>query len=245
MTTTPRHLKTDSPHGGRRAPAPRTVAVILAVAVPLALVSLTSSGASASSALPPVPAGFASTPTPASGVFTVTGRSWGHRIGMSQVGAQYAGRTGVSTAAILAHYYPWRLTPVTAAHPGVGLHLQYSTAPTGTGWTTVGAVVPLGSGFTATGASSGVRVELPNGQTRTEPSTVLRTVDRSRSTRWTTVSYVDLQTYVGVVTAAEIGPSSAPSTLGAQAVAARTYATRVSTVNGPTHTWDICSTRCE
>ena len=316
MTTTPKHLKNDSPHGVRRGPAPRAAAAILTVAVPLALVSLTSSGASASTGLPPVPAGFVSTATPASGVFTVTGRAWGHRIGLSQVGAQYAGRTGVSTAAILAHYYPssvlttvdrsrwttlwpgtassaaapvlrvrlegnsaptltvtatsglalwvggravslprppaatpaparWRLAAATVARPGSGLYLQYSTAPTGTRWTTIGPVIRLGSGFVATRSSSGVRVELPNGTTRTEPSMVVLTSDHPGSTRWTTVSYVDLETYVGVVTAAEIGPSSAPATLGAQAIAARTYATRLSTINGPTHSWDICSTTCE
>jgi peptidoglycan hydrolase-like protein with peptidoglycan-binding domain len=137
-----------------------------------------------------------------------------------------------------------RLVPVAPAVPASGLRLQYAPATSGSTWTTVGAAVPLASGFTSTGA--GVRIELPNGTTRTEPTTVVQTTSAPRSTAWTTVSLVDPQTYLASVVAAEIGPASAPATLQAQAVAARTYATRLALVYGKTRSWDVCSvTTCQ
>jgi stage II sporulation protein D len=43
---------------------------------------------------------------PASTVFVVTGRGWGHGVGMSQWGAYGLARAGWDHARILAHYYP-------------------------------------------------------------------------------------------------------------------------------------------
>jgi stage II sporulation protein D len=43
---------------------------------------------------------------PATGVFTVDGRAYGHGLGMSQEGAIGAARLGIGAPAILAHYYP-------------------------------------------------------------------------------------------------------------------------------------------
>jgi peptidoglycan hydrolase-like amidase len=291
----------------------RVTAAAVAAVVPLTVLSVWSAVASASTALPPLPAGFVSTPAPADGVFTVTGRSWGHRIGMSQVGAQYAGRAGVSAAAILAHYYPgtslvtitaaqrattwpgtpvsaprpvlrvkleannvaaltvtaapglqlrssdgrllplpsstaatrWRLVPVATAWPIDGLRTQYTRSATSTGWVTVGSVLPIGSGFASTSAV-GVRVELASGQTRVEPTAVVLTTDRPGTRTWATVSLVDPDVYLDAVVPAEIGSSSAPTTLQAQAVAARTYAARLAYAYGRTYTWDVCSTtRCQ
>ncbi len=279
-------------------------------AVAIGVVPVVASIASATASLPPLPPGFVASPVPAEGVYQVTGRAWGHRTGMSQVGAQYAGRAGFSATQILAAYYPgtaltaipstswasvwpgtpagatrpvlrvkiegntsttltvtataglalwsasggpvplpatpapaarWRLVPVAPAVPASGLRLQFGTSAATTVWTTVGAVVPVGSGFTS-GGPAGVRLELADGTTRTEPSTVVQTTSTARSTVWTTVSLVDPQAYLGSVVAAEIGPSSAPATLQAQAIAARTYATRLAYVYGKTRSWDACST---
>jgi peptidoglycan hydrolase-like amidase len=291
-------------------PGRRSAVGLLCLAVGLAVVPAVSGIAAADSSLPALPAGFVASPVPAEGVYQVTGRAWGHRIGMSQVGAQYAGRSGFTAAQIVAAYYPgtilttpartqwsslwpgtpagsarpvlrvkiesntssaltvtatrglalfqgghatplpattvavarWRLVPVSAAVPSAGLRLQYATATTGAAWTSVGSVLPLGSGFTSTVTGAGVRVELPNRATRTEPSTVIETTTTSRSTTWTTVSLVDPQSYLAAVVAAEIGPSSAPAALQAQAIAARTYATRHANVYGRTRLWDTCST---
>ena len=140
----------------------------------------------------------------------------------------------------------WRLVPVAATVPASGLRLQYSTAASSSTWTTVGPIVPLASGFTAATGTAGVRIELPNGTTRTEPATVIQTTAAPGSRTWTTVSLVDPQAYIASVVAAEIGPSSAPATLQAQAVAARTYATRLAYVYGRTRSWDVCSvTTCQ
>src|SRR5687768_14560320 len=55
-------------------------------------------------------AATAGTPTPsaapsAASIFTVSGRGWGHGVGMSQWGAYGMARRGSTHAAILAHYY--------------------------------------------------------------------------------------------------------------------------------------------
>ena len=295
-------------------PGRRTVVGLVCGALALGVVPVVAGIADADSTLPPLPAGFVASPVPADGVYQVTGRAWGHRVGMSQVGAQYAGRSGFTAVQILAAYYPgttlttppaalwsslwpgtrtgasrplmrvrlegnaspsltvtatpglalwvvgrmqplpatpsvaarWRLVPVTAAVPASGLRLQYRTAKSGSTWTTVGGAVPLASGFMSNGSAAGVRIELPDGTTRTEPTTVVQTTSASTSAAWTTVSFVDPQTYLASVVAAEIGPSSAPATLQAQAIAARTYATRLAVVYGRTRSWDVCSvTTCQ
>ncbi len=295
-------------------PGRRTAVGLVCGALALGVVPVVTGIAAADSTLPPLPTGFVASPVPAEGVYQVTGRAWGHRIGMSQVGAQYAGRSGFTATQILAAYYPgttlttpaaaqwpslwpgtptgasrpvlrvklegntspsltvtatqglalwvsggakplpatpaaaarWRLVPVVPAVPTSGLQLQYGTATSGATWTTVGATLPLASGFTSTGSGPGVRIELPNGTTRTEPTTVVQTTSAPRSTAWTTVSLVDPQAYLASVVAAEIGPSSAPATLQAQAVAARTYATRLAVVYGKSRSWDVCSvTTCQ
>ncbi len=76
----------------------RVVGAVAAAAltVPLTLV-----------ACDPVPPGGVQTyARPASGVFTVVGRAWGHAIGMSQWGAQGAAARGVPASTIVSTYYP-------------------------------------------------------------------------------------------------------------------------------------------
>jgi stage II sporulation protein D len=48
----------------------------------------------------------AAPPAPASAVFAVSGRGWGHGVGMSQWGANGFAQRGFDYARILAHYYP-------------------------------------------------------------------------------------------------------------------------------------------
>ena len=48
----------------------------------------------------------AAPPPPASAVFAVSGRGWGHGVGMSQWGANGFAQRGFDHARILAHYYP-------------------------------------------------------------------------------------------------------------------------------------------
>ena len=50
--------------------------------------------------------GVPSVPGPQSSVLVVTGRGWGHGVGMSQWGARGYARHGWSYRQILAHYYP-------------------------------------------------------------------------------------------------------------------------------------------
>ena len=55
---------------------------------------------------PSVAIGETGYPVPAGGVFTVTGRGWGHGQGMSQHGAQGAALRGIQGTGILNFYYP-------------------------------------------------------------------------------------------------------------------------------------------
>jgi peptidoglycan hydrolase-like amidase len=283
------------------------VVALMTAVVGLVGIPALSSVASASASLPALPAGYVVTPVPSNGAFAITGRSWGHRIGLSQVGAQYAGRAGFSAPAILAHYYPgttlslvgsvtwpavwpgtppnstrpllrvyveansgaslvvtaaptlrvatpngqqfslpsvaalrWRFVSVNSVHPTYGLTLQY--AATGTTWRTVSSPWPLGSSFASTG---GVRVELAGGTTRTEPSAVALTTTKVGSRSWITVSRVDPEVYLAAVVASEIGPSSAPATLQAQAIAARSYAARLASLYGASRNYDVCAATCQ
>ena len=291
-------------------------AVVTAAALGVAVASYAVAvpGAEAASTLPALPSGYVAAAVPADGVFDVVGRAWGHRIGMSQVGAQYAGRTGVPVADILAHYYPgttltrlsatklakawpgtpagadrpvvrvllddntgrrltvtaasalrlrspsgalttlpgvagsaarWRLTAVDPDRPASGLTLRYQVGATSSSWRTAGPTLPLGSGFAATG-DTGVRVELSSGRTRTEPAAVVLTRKTWTSTSWATVSWLDPETYLAPVVAAEIGSGSAPAAQQAQAVAARSYAARLADLYGAGRNYDLCAvTSCQ
>ncbi len=53
-----------------------------------------------------------------SGVLVVSGRGWGHGIGLCQVGAQGRARAGHRYAEILAHYYPGTRIQKLASSPG-------------------------------------------------------------------------------------------------------------------------------
>jgi stage II sporulation protein D len=44
--------------------------------------------------------------TPGEGLVTVTGRGWGHGVGMCQVGCREMARKGLTEAEILRYYYP-------------------------------------------------------------------------------------------------------------------------------------------
>ena len=81
----------------------RTATRLLVVV--LALAFLPAAPAAAAACLP---AGGATIPAakPAQGDFMISGRGWGHGVGMSQYGARGAGNLGCTAAQILTTYYP-------------------------------------------------------------------------------------------------------------------------------------------
>ena len=70
---------------------------------------------------------FAPTASAASGDFTITGRGYGHGVGMSQWGAWAAARQGVTDDAILAFYYPGTTLGQTSADQTVKVRLTRSS----------------------------------------------------------------------------------------------------------------------
>lgn len=87
-------------------------------------------------------------PVPASRVFTVEGHGFGHGYGMSQYGAEEAGRLGVSAASILSFYYPGATSGL-AGRPSIRVALT----GTGNGTTTVGYRPPSSTPYQCTDAS--------------------------------------------------------------------------------------------
>src|SRR5687768_12131559 len=72
--------------------------------LPLALLVLLAAGAArASDAASPRSSPAVTQPAP---VFTISGRGWGHGVGLSQWGAYGFAQRGTPYAQILAHYYP-------------------------------------------------------------------------------------------------------------------------------------------
>jgi stage II sporulation protein D len=83
------------PWPGARRPTPQMLLRALAALVVLSLAATASASTLAPAAEPPPP----------SANFFVTGRGWGHGVGMSQWGAYVFAQRGVSYERILAHYY--------------------------------------------------------------------------------------------------------------------------------------------
>ena len=70
----------------------------------LCLVTLLSSGAAAAGEyVPPPPANHVAAAAP---IYAISGRGWGHGVGMSQWGAHGFAQRGATHAEILGHYYP-------------------------------------------------------------------------------------------------------------------------------------------
>ena len=70
---------------------------------------------------------FTSTAWAATGDFTITGRGYGHGVGMSQWGAWAAARDGVTYDAILAFYYPGTTLTRVSADQTVKVRLTKSS----------------------------------------------------------------------------------------------------------------------
>jgi SpoIID/LytB domain protein len=69
-------------------------------------------------------------PAPASGVYTIDGRGFGHGRGMSQYGSQGAAQQGLSYSQILAHYYPGTTLRTDIGDPGVRVQLTATESGT-------------------------------------------------------------------------------------------------------------------
>ena len=91
--------------------AVRAFGIALSIAVGIGATAVADAAVGAD---PGTVAGETGYPVPSTGAYSVTGRGWGHGLGMSQHGAQGAALTGATGTAILNFYYP---TTVTARIP--------------------------------------------------------------------------------------------------------------------------------
>jgi len=172
---------------------------------------------------------------------TLTGRGYGHGVGMSQYGAQGLAQDGADAATILAHYYPGtELVPSeeTGIRVLVGTGAQVALhAPAGTrvaGRAVTGALTAGRAGSTVAlygpkGAvlASGAAVELTAaggpikvGAGRYNGDIVLT----PGASGVLAVEHTDLDAYIRGVVAREMPSTWEPAALEAQAIAARTYA---------------------
>lgn len=190
------------------------------------------------------------TSAPAKSLFVITGRGWGHGVGMSQWGAYGLARQGKTHAEILAHYYrgtnldtrsPSTRVRVLLADRRTSLAVGSASAFTVSGGSktrTHAAGYPVGVTKTSTGRIKveGIAGSFASPATFSSPSTL-----RLGSTRYRgvlrvsvvggylrAVNRVGIDNYVrGVVTRespASWGDVGAQEAIDAQAVAARSYA---------------------
>ena len=207
-------------------------------------------------------------------LFTITGRGWGHGIGMSQWGAYGLAKKGRGYKAILRHYYSGagfakvkNRTVRVLLRKGVGtVRLTCADSYTlegGSGTFTI----PAGTTASVTRSGTGCRV-VAGGFSKTFGSTVTFTPTKARlDVRTTTdlgqtgrhrgrirvstsgsslamVNLVALESYLRAVLPHEVSPSWPTAALRAQACAARAYAE--SARRSATGQWDLyCDVRSQ
>jgi stage II sporulation protein D len=175
-------------------------------------------------------------------LFVISGRGWGHGIGMSQYGAQGFALNGRTSAQILSHYYPGTTRATRSAQIRVLLASRRSALTIGSTAQFTAGTTTLGAGtWTATVAADG-KIKLVKGTTtrKVASPTVFRAGsaplrlggDRYRGTitlrasaglLWA-LNSLGLDAYVKGVVPQEMPPSWKHEALKAQAVAARSYA---------------------
>jgi SpoIID/LytB domain protein len=186
----------------------------------------------------PVAAGSAS----AASMLVVTGRGWGHGVGMSQWGAHGYAAHGWGYRRILAHYYPGTKLGRVDDEPVVRVLLERDREVVTVGCASqmsvsdaTGLEQPLRAGTYGVGP----RLLLPVGRRLRSPVSVEcrqnplaldgreyhgRIVLSSSGGRLSVVNSLPLDTYLRGVVGAEMPSDWAPAALEAQAVAARSYA---------------------
>jgi stage II sporulation protein D len=184
----------------------------------------------------------ARTPTP---LFTVSGRGWGHGVGMSQYGALGYAKRGVGYRAILARYYPWttigaapvRRVRVLLAQGRAKLTIGSTADFTVTDGT--GAVHDVAAGKITLDSKLRLKVDdaakakaLP-GPLTFAPETAPLQLGRAyrgqiqvsaSGAKLQAVNVVGLEAYLNGVVPSEVPHTWAAEALKAQAVAARSYA---------------------
>lgn len=191
----------------------------------------------------------------ASPLITLTGRGWGHGVGMAQSGAEGMARDGATYDEILAHYYRGtelaersgqrirvllrETTAVTVrAEPGSRLVADDGEAVPVDGWMTAR---PLADGRIQLVGRDGVErgrgkvLRIGGGDPVLVSTRRYRgTIELRRfQTRVRAIDDIALEDYVRGVIAWEMPSSWHAEALGAQAVAARSYALAASVSGGP------------
>jgi stage II sporulation protein D len=189
----------------------------------------------------------------ASPLITLTGRGWGHGVGMAQDGAEGMAQHGAATAQILQHFYP-HTTIDTRPHETIRVLLREAgavTIRTGAGARVRadgGAAAAVAGALTARPLAGG-RVQLLAAGKEVARGGILRVAGGSpirvgaHTYRGTielrrfrgSVRAIDdlgLEDYVRGVIAWEMPQTWHAASLGAQAVAARSYALAESAANG-------------
>ncbi|HEU4943341.1 MAG TPA: SpoIID/LytB domain-containing protein [Gaiellaceae bacterium] len=190
---------------------------------------------------------------PGTPVFLITGRGWGHGVGMSQWGANGFARRGYDYRRILGHYYrgttmgkaPIAKVRVLLAGSKPSLTIA-SEAPfrvrDATGRTrTLTAKQVIGAGLKVQTQGARKRVALRPPLVFLPGDEPLRLGRRYRGTiqvdklgkRLRAINVVGLEQYLYGVVPAEVPDDWPPEVLKAQAVAARSYALATRKTNGP------------
>jgi stage II sporulation protein D len=190
----------------------------------------------------------------ASPLITLTGRGWGHGVGMAQDGAEGMAQKGATTRQILRHFYPHTAI---ATRPGQRIRVLLREATVVTVRTGAGAQVRADGGAAVTVSGAITAKPLAGGRLRLlgadgkelARGSVLRvsggdpirvashlyrgTIELRRfrgSVR--AIDDLPLEDYVRGVIAWEMPKTWHAASLGAQAVAARSYALAESAANG-------------
>ena len=163
----------------------------------------------------------------ASPLITLTGRGWGHGVGMAQDGAEGMAQKGATSRQILRHFYPHTAI---ATRPGQRIRVLLREATVVTVRTGAGAQVRADGKELARGSV----LRVSGGDPIRVASHLYRGTIELRRFRGSVRAIDDLplEDYVRGVIAWEMPKTWHAASLGAQAVAARSYALAESAANG-------------
>jgi stage II sporulation protein D len=203
--------------------------------------ALASAGFTGGAARPAPPAG----PQPGEPVFVITGRGWGHGVGMSQWGANGLARRGTPYDRILAHYYRGTTigqAPVAKVRVLLGVGKSSVTiaseapfrvrAASGRTWALPAGKQVIGPGLRVLTKGAKRKVKLAGVVEFLPGAEPLRLDRRYRGSirvdvqrgRLRAINVVGLEPYLYGVVPAEVPDDWPAEVLKAQAVAARSYA---------------------
>ena len=233
----------------------RTLVLTAGVICSFLAAGLASAGSSGRAARPSPPAG----PQPGEPVFVISGRGWGHGVGMSQWGANGFAQRGTTYDRILAHYYRGTTigeAPVAKVRVLLGGGKRSLTvaseapfrvrAASGKLWALPAGKQVIGPALKVQTKAARRKVKLA-GPVEFLPGAAPLRLDRPyrgtirvdvKGDRLRAINVVGLEPYLYGVVPAEVPDHWPADVLKAQAVAARTYALATRKTNGDFDLYD-------